>query len=367
MKPAAPKDLRDLSIDELVEFLKTHGHPRYRAEQIFSWLYGSDKTPPVAAISEMANLPEALRDDLQKNFTLFTPSAVTVQRDPDTTTKFLLRLSDSETVECVLIPETIKTGFEAPRAWRKTLCVSSQVGCAIGCTFCRTATMGLKRNMTPSEILAQIIAVQRYLAEHEPDGKIRNLVFMGMGEPLHNYQNVKSALARICDAKGLGFSKRRVTVSTSGLLPEIQNLLDDTEVRLAISLNAADEATRLKIMPITKKYSLESLLALCRRLSLPRRDRITFEYVLLAGVNDSDEDAARLVSLMHGIKGKINLLAFNEFPGSPFKRPSEERVQRFRALLNRKGLQVNIRQSRGRTVLAACGQLRSAVENAETV
>jgi 23S rRNA (adenine2503-C2)-methyltransferase len=226
--------------------------------------------------------------------------------------------------------------------------------------------MGLKRNLRPSEILNQVLLVQRFLQEKNGDEtdpekqyKVRNLVFMGMGEPLHNYEHLRRSLDLLVHPKAFGFSKRRITVSTSGLLPEMKKLLEETGVRLAVSINATEQKTRKEIMPISRKYPLRDLLEACRNLPLPRRERITFEYVLLADVNDRDEDARRLVSLLHGIPCKLNLLCFNEFPGAPFRRPSDRQAQHFRDLLHGKGLQVNLRISRGRSVLAACGQLRS--------
>jgi 23S rRNA (adenine2503-C2)-methyltransferase len=354
-------DLRDISREDLAAYWVQKGYPRYRLGQVLVWLYGSPNSLPVAHIEEMGNLPLSLRADLRTDFQLFLPELVSVHRDEDSTIKFLLRLQDGETIESVLLPETIKTGFSRPRPWRRTLCLSSQVGCALGCTFCRTATMGLKRNLKCSEILGQVIVVKRWLATSGmAEERIRNLVFMGMGEPLHNYDHLVQALCWFLAKEGFDFSKRRITVSTSGLLPEIKRLIEETDVRLAISLNATDETTRAALMPITRKYSLADLIRTCRELPLAKAERITFEYVLLDEINDREKDAHRLVSLMHGVQAKINIIPFNEFPGSSFRCPSEKKVTQFSEILYRRGLQVTVRRSRGRGVLGACGQLRSA-------
>lgn len=361
MKKKLPTDIRDLSPADLAQWIKGQGVANYRGEQLVHWLYREG----VADFGAMKNLPQDFKNILQQEFTVNLPTVVTAQRDAeDTTTKLLLGLGDGERVECVLIPETVKEGFTGPRPHRKTLCVSSQVGCAMGCTFCRTATMGLKRNLTPSEILGQVLCARQYLKSVEPEGKIRNIVFMGMGEPLHNYKNVVTAIAWLTDPKTLGFSKRRVTVSTSGLLPEIKKLLRDTHVQIAVSLNATTEKTRAEIMPINKKYSLSKMMDYLRALPEIGKRRILFEYVLLAGVNDSPEDAKRLVGLLHGLRAKVNLLSFNEFSGSPFKRASDATIQAFCEKVRRPGLQVNIRKSRGRKVLAACGQLATEFQGA---
>ena len=306
-------------------------------------------------IEDFANMPE-LRRDLRKRlaetYSLPTLELAEHQVSCDGTEKFSFRLQDGATIETVLIPNVGK------KEGQRALCVSTQAGCAVGCLFCHTGLSGLKRNLKAWEILEQIRSIRRRI-----DRPLTHIVFMGMGEPLHNYKNLFSSIHWLTANPGLRFSKMRITVSTSGLLPEIQNLLTETEVRLAISLNATTEKTRLEIMPVTKKYSLQELLDYCRKLSLPRADRITFEYVLLAGVNDTSDDAKRLVSLLHGIRSKINLLAFNEFPGSPYRRPSDDVVEQFRSSVQRKGLQVNVRRSRGRSVLAACGQLRSQMQS----
>jgi 23S rRNA (adenine2503-C2)-methyltransferase len=248
-------------------------------------------------------------------------------------------------MESVLLPERDH--------W--TLCLSSQVGCPLGCRFCRTGKRGWVRNLKASEIIDQVIGVRSTLS---PGEKLTNLVLMGMGEPLLNYQNVLQALEVLRSPLGLQFSNRRITLSTAGIIPEMVELLSRRNfVKLAISLNATTEEQRSSLMPINRKYPLKSLLSACRDIPLPNRERITFEYVLIHGVNDSPEDAWRLARLLKGIRAKVNLIAFNEHPGSSFRRPSEEGVQNFRGILMAKGFTAMLRQSKGSDILAACGQL----------
>jgi 23S rRNA (adenine2503-C2)-methyltransferase len=248
-----------------------------------------------------------------------------------------------------------------------TLCVSSQVGCAMGCGFCATARLGLRRHLSPDEIVAQVMLARRHL-EEEPFGcgHLTNLVFMGMGEPLHNLENLLAALEILTAPWGLGISPRRITVSTVGLVPQMRELLERTQVNLAVSLAATTEESRRALMPVTRKYSLAELIDACRELPVPRRRRITFEYVMLAGVNDADDDARRLVRLLHGIRSKVNLICFNAFDGAGYAGSAAERRERFQRLLLEHGVNATIRESRGPDIAAACGQLaRQSAEPTE--
>jgi 23S rRNA (adenine2503-C2)-methyltransferase len=267
-----------------------------------------------------------------------------VLTDKDGTRKLLFRLLDGERIESVLIDEER----------RLTLCVSSQVGCALGCRFCLTGEQGYRRNLSAGEIVDQICAARRELG---PEERITNLVFMGMGEPLANLQQVAKALEIITSDHGLNFSTRKVTLSTVGLVPEMLELSRLFPIKLAVSLHAADNETRARIMPINRRYPLEELLEACRQLELPRRQRITFEYLLLAGVNDSAADAHKLAKLLKGLRAKINLIPFNEYPGSPFKRPAPNRIEDFQKILQEEHYTATVRQSRGAGIMAACGQL----------
>jgi 23S rRNA (adenine2503-C2)-methyltransferase len=274
----------------------------------------------------------------------------------DGSRKYLWKLSTGETIESVLIPDEDRPG---PNPDRLTLCISTQVGCAMACAFCLTGDLGLKRNLSVSEITNQPLLVQRDLG---PDKRITNLVMMGMGEPLHNYDNLTAALRILLDNEGMAFSHRRVTVSTVGLVPALKRLADESPVNLAISLNASTEEQRRRVMPITLRYSMEELMETCRTLPIPTGKRITFEYVMMAGFNDSDDDAARVFALMQGVKAKVNLIPYNENPDRDIRRPSDDRVKAFQHYLVSRGLQCSIRTTRGRDISAACGQLGKAAE-----
>jgi 23S rRNA (adenine2503-C2)-methyltransferase len=259
--------------------------------------------------------------------------------------KFLFGLRDGEGIETVLIPE----------AHRLTLCISTQAGCGLGCAFCATATLGLKRNLTAAEIVEQVLEAGRTLGDER---RVTHVVLMGMGEPLANYAQVVRALEILTDGDwGIGISPRRVTLSTVGLVPQIHMLMEETRVNLAISLHAATDEIRGRLMPVNRKYPLKELLDCCRALPLPRRKRITFEYVLLRGINDADNDARQLALLLHGIPSKVNVIPFNPHPGSEFSRPTEQEIARFQTVLRDAGLQINIRRPRGDDIQAACGQL----------
>jgi 23S rRNA (adenine2503-C2)-methyltransferase len=335
-------DLRNLTRAELTAFAAAHGLPAFRAKQIFSWLY----RPGISSFAEMTDLSKELRESLAKEafFSRLTPAVKEVSNDG--TIKYGFRLDDGKMIESVLIPEEE----------RNTLCISSQVGCAMACAFCLTGTMGFSRNLSCAEIVDQVCAVSNDLREHHL-GVVNNLVFMGMGEPLANFDNLIKALTILQDELGLHFSERRITVSTCGLAPQIIELGQRLKVNLAVSLHAADNETRNRLMPINRRYPLETLLDACREFSLPRRKRITFEYVLLKGINDSDQDAVKLAKLLHGIQAKINLLPCNEAPELPFAKPGQQRIDSFQNILKKRGYTVLVRASRGADISAACGQL----------
>jgi len=325
--------------------------PAYHAGQILAWIYRRGVSDP----HEMTDLPAALRAELTRALAPPTIELALVSRAADGTRKLALRLGDGEVIESVLIPDR----------HRLTLCVSSQVGCAMGCSFCATARLGLRRHLRPEEIVGQVIHARMELAR-EPlgGGQLTNLVFMGMGEPLHNLDALLGALAILTRPWGLGISPRRITVSTVGLIPEMQRLLAETAVNLAVSLSATTDASRRRLMPVTRKYGLEKLVAACRELPLPRRRRITFEYVLLAGENDSIDDARQLVSLLHGVRAKVNLIHFNPFPGSGHSASPHARVDLFQRCLLDHGVNATVRESRGSDIAAACGQLAAQAASA---
>jgi 23S rRNA (adenine2503-C2)-methyltransferase len=332
-------DITDLSRATLRDWLVAEGEMPYRAEQIFRWIY----VDGVRTFAAMSNVPLALRRRLTECFTIrrLEPAGVSVAVDG--TRKLLFRLEGGVPVETVLIPD----------GERLTVCVSSQAGCGMGCGFCATARMGLLRNLAAGEIVGQVVVAA---AEAAP-ARVTNVVFMGMGEPLANYEAVCTALEALTAPWGLGFSPRRVTVSTVGIAPAIERLVAESAVNVAISLVATTDAVRSALMPINRRYPLATLLGTCRRLRLPHRRRLYFEYVLLDGVNDSEADVGRLVELLRGIPAKVNLIVFNPFPGSPFAPSPRARVLRFQSVLFAAGLQTNVRESRGWDIRAACGQL----------
>jgi 23S rRNA (adenine2503-C2)-methyltransferase len=337
---AIKPDLRDLSLDELESIVRGAGERPFRARQIMSWLWSRG----AESFDAMHDLPVAFRETLKERFTISAVGRMHVARSADGTRKLLIRLGDDEEIESVIIPTEGRT----------TLCISSQAGCAMGCGFCATARMGLHRNLTAGEILGQLMAARRELT---PGESLTNYVFMGMGEPLANYPRLHRALTIITSDWGLGISPRRITVSTVGLVPSMNRLLADFQVNLAVSLHATTDAVRDRIAPINRRYPLELLIGTCRRLPLARRRRITFEYVMLDGVNDSPEDARRLAKMLAPVRAKVNLIFFNPFPGTPFTPSSRERVEGFQAILHRGNLTATIRESRGRDIAAACGQL----------
>jgi len=338
MKP----NIKDSSFKELAAFLAERKQPAYRAKQIRQWLFQKR----AAAFGEMTNLSGAMRRQLEDNFAISRLQTLRRAESSDGTVKFLFGLGDGTSIESVLIPE----------ARRLTLCISTQAGCGFGCAFCATAVLGLKRNLTAGEIVDQVLEASRTLSGNR---RITHVVLMGMGEPLANYAQTSSALEVITDGEwGIGISPRRVTLSTVGLVPQIEKLMEQTRVNLAISLHAPTNELRGELMPVNRKYSLEQLLDCCRKLPIPRRKRITFEYVLLGGVNDSEQQARQLARLLRGIPSKVNVIPFNPHPGSGFRRPAPEQIERFEKVLREEGVQINVRRPRGDDIQAACGQLQ---------
>lgn len=335
-----PSDIRDLLLDELAAELAGAGERAFRARQVMDWLYAKR----ARSFDEMSNLPAGLRKYLKNHFKIGSLPSVTVNRSADGTRKLLLRLADGEAIESVIIPGSGRT----------TLCISSQAGCAMGCTFCATALMGLHRNLTAAEIVGQVLAAREYLEANEA---LTNYVFMGMGEPLANYPSLRRALTLMTAEWGMGIAPRRITVSTVGRVPMMAKLLAETPVNLAVSLHGTTDPQRDKLAPINRRYPLETLIGQCKRLPLARRRRITFEYVMLRGVNDSAVDASRLVKLLAPLRAKVNLIFFNPFEGSPFTGSSRRAVEDFQAILRQGNLTATIRESRGRDIAAACGQL----------
>jgi 23S rRNA (adenine2503-C2)-methyltransferase len=341
MNPVHRLDLLSLTEPKLRAVVLAQGWPSYRTGQILRWLYQRR----VRQVSEMTDLSVRDRTRLSEIATIGRASQCDVVEARDGTRKLLMTLNDGKIIETVLIPDD----------GRLTCCVSTQVGCMLDCAFCLTGTMGLLRNLKSHEILDQVLTAQDRL---RPGERLTNLVFMGMGEPLANLDALTASITVLTNASwGLGWSPRRITVSTAGLAARLKQVAA-MGVNLAISLNGTTEDQRRALMPAAADISsLKSLLAACRRVPLPPHRRLTFEYVLLAGVNDTQADARRMVELLHGIRCKVNLIAFNEFPRSRFRRPSDEAVAAFQSTLHQAGLDVFIRRSRGRDVLGACGQL----------
>jgi 23S rRNA (adenine2503-C2)-methyltransferase len=380
-------DLASLSEAALGELMGAWGEKPFRARQVFAWLHEKRVTSTAA----MTDLSQPLRERLATAGRVLRPVVDDVRIAGDGTRKYQLKTHDGHVIESVWIPHASGPG-------RHALCISSQVGCAMGCGFCATAALGLTRHLAPGEIVGQVYAVLDDLdrnlptdpvlpssklrwrydadadadadAEHDNDDvaqapagprlkprRIQNIVYMGMGEPLHNLDHVIESIRLLTHARGHGLSPRRITVSTSGVVSALPRLGEDTAVHLAISLNATTNDTRRAIMPVTKRWDIEALLAACAAFPLERRRRITFEYVLLRDVNDSDEDARRLAMLLRGQRSKVNLIPFNAHPLSPFARPSDDRVESFRSILDRAGLSCFVRTTRGLDIDAACGML----------
>ena len=359
--PSAPTDdsirLVGLGRKEIAQHLTDFGiepkKVRMRTKQIFHWIYNYGVTD----WSQMTNIAKGLRADLEKAFSLARPEIVERQISVDGTRKYLIRMAPGIEVESVFIPDVSKTG---------ALCVSSQVGCTLTCKFCHTGTQKLVRNLTAQEIVLQVIAARDDLGEWpttQENRKLTNIVFMGMGEPLYNTEQVGDSLDIICDPEGLGIGRRRITVSTSGVVPEIGPMGARTSAMLAISLHAANDELREKIMPINRKYPLKDLMQACRDYpGVSNSRRITFEYVMLKGINDQPWHAKQLIKLLKGIPAKVNLIPFNPWPGSDYECSDWEMIETFADIVNRAGYASPIRTPRGRDILAACGQLKSESE-----
>jgi 23S rRNA (adenine2503-C2)-methyltransferase len=338
-------NLIDLLPSELEDLAESMGAPRYRGRQLAGWIYAKG----IAELRAMSDLPRELRETLAGRAEVAVPEIERRTPSQDGSQKLVLRLADGARVQAVLMPD----------GDRLTLCVSTQVGCGFGCAFCYTGTMGLERNLGAGEIVGQVLAARSIVP---PESRITHVVYMGMGEPLANYAATVKSLRILTDPRGLGFSPRRITVSTVGLVSGIEKLAkENLRVNLAISLHATSNEIRDRIMPVNKGFAIEELLEACRRFPLPFRQRMTFEYVLLEGINDAPEDARRLVKLLKGIRAKINLIPFNDWEGSGFSRPPLPRILAFQSLLLEHGITATVRWSKGEDIGAACGQLREAV------
>jgi 23S rRNA (adenine2503-C2)-methyltransferase len=361
--PDGPINIVGLTRDGLRAALIAAGTPekqaKMRAGQIWQWIYEKG----VRDFSVMTNLAKGYRADLAERFVIAVPEVVTRTVSADGTRKYLVRIAGGHEVEVVYIPETD----------RGTLCVSSQVGCTLTCSFCHTGTQKLVRNLTAGEIVGQIMVARDDLGEWPELGRapknetrlLSNVVLMGMGEPLYNFENVRDAMKIAMDNEGISLSRRRITLSTSGVVPEIARTADEIGCMLAISFHATTDEVRDKLVPINKRWPLADLLDALRAYpKASNSERITFEYVMLKGVNDSDDDARRLVKLIKGIPAKINLIPFNEWPGAPYVRSDWERIERFADIVYKAGYASPIRTPRGEDIMAACGQLKSATERA---
>lgn len=350
--PTSKQNIKKFSFDELKTLLSELGFSPFRAAQIYEWIYRHQ----VSSFADMTNIAKQDRERLDSLFVISSIRMASEEHSSDGTRKFLFELKDGHTVECVLIPDKN----------RLTLCISSQVGCRQACRFCLTAASGFVRSLAAWEIADQVLEVSRTLRRENMPG-ITNIVLMGMGEPLANFDEVIKALKIITSEKGFGFSPRRITISTAGIVPEIDRLgASGLKVNLAVSLNASTDEIRDRIMPVNKRWPLKELLAACRRFPLEPRRRITFEYVLLKGVNDSEEDAKRIAKILRGIRCKVNLIPFNPFPGSKFERPDDDSVRRFQKILLDHHYTAPVRESRGRDISAACGQLREKTRASST-
>jgi len=339
-------DIKEFTKAELEAWFLERGEKPFHARQTLKWLYQRG----AETFAEMTDLSLSLRALLSQEFSIDRLTCLQLSPAADGTRKFLFALTDQRQIESVLIPAEN----------RLTLCISSQVGCAMGCRFCATAQVRPVRDLTAGEIVSQVWEAQRTLP---PGERLTNLVFMGMGEPLANYEQLIKALTIVTAEWGLNFSPRRVTVSTVGLVPQMRRLLEETTVNLTVSLTATTDQVRDDLMPVNRRYPLKQLLDTCRTLPIAPRKRVTFAYTMLKGVNDSDDDARRLVKLLHGLRAKVNLIPFNPFPGTPFLPTPRPQVDRFRQHLLDRGVHATVRESRGQDVLAACGQLAAGFKD----
>ena len=352
MRAMSPAELKEsihaVTPERLKERLSGLGHPAYRADQVLEWVYAKR----VDGFAAMTNLPAALRASLEEHFVFHALETVRVLGAEDITRKYLFRLSDGAMVESVLIPASPALYGEASD--RRTLCVSTQVGCAYGCKFCASGLDGWSRNLTPGEIVGQILQAEKQSGE-----RVSNLVFMGMGEPLANFKNLSMALEILNAPWGVGIGARRITISTSGLAPQIRELAEQSmQVRLAVSLHGARNEVRQQIMPVNRKYPLEDLLDACEYYAERKKQRITFEYILIREVNDTLEDAKALVEVARRVDAKVNCIPYNKVEGLDWVRPEESRQDAFMAVLKRAGVTATIRREKGHDIAAACGQLR---------
>jgi 23S rRNA (adenine2503-C2)-methyltransferase len=351
-----PINLIGMNRAEMTATLEALNEPRFRADQLFKWIYGRGATE----FNQMTNLSKVLRAKLADHYVVARPQISQDLASTDGTHKWLLRLGDGNEVECVHIPE----------ADRGTLCVSSQVGCTLNCRFCHTGTQRLVRNLGPAEIVGQIMLARDHLGEwptaERPsiyERELSNIVMMGMGEPLYNFDNVSAALKIVMDDAGIAISRRRITLSTAGVVPLIERCGAELGVNLAVSLHAVRDDLRDEIVPINRKYPIAELLAACHDYPGVRNSRrITFEYVMLRDVNDSDADARELVRLIAGIPSKVNLIPFNPWPGAPYDRSTDERIEAFAEIVRAAGYPSPVRTPRGEDIMAACGQLKSESE-----
>jgi 23S rRNA (adenine2503-C2)-methyltransferase len=348
---AGPKDklpIHSLFLEELGEAIRELGQPGYRAEQVARWLYQRR----VNSFDAMSDLPAGFRRSLEERYQFGALESLRVLGSEDTTRKYLFRLGDGSLIETVLIPASPALYGESSD--RRTLCVSTQVGCAYGCKFCASGLDGFSRNLNAGEIVGQVLRVEELCGE-----RVSNLVFMGMGEPLANFANLMRAIEILNAPWGMGIGARRITISTSGLAPQIRLLAEQPlQVRLAISLHGATDEVRQQIMPVNRKYPLQQLLEACEYYAGRKKQRITFEYILIEGVNDREQDAATLVRVSRQVGAKVNCIPYNRVDGLDWKRPSEARQELFLSILERAGVPATLRREKGHDIAAACGQLR---------
>ena len=343
------KSFYNYTLEHLQDELVENGFSKFHGKQLFDWVYKKQ----VLDQARWTNVSKKLKEYLFNEYDFSLPEVVWSGLSKDGTRKFLLKLEDNQTIETVLIPARD----------RLTQCISSQVGCAIGCNFCHTGTQGLKRHLTTGEVTGQFLKLSIWLREnvHEEE-KITNIVYMGQGEPLHNYENVKNATINFLDDNAFGLGQRRITLSTSGLVPKIKMLHDFPPVNIAISLHSAKNDIRTELMPINKAYDLKRLFEAIRTIPLKAHRRITYEYLLIKDLNDQESDIDALCELLNRKESKINLIPFNEYPGSDYKKPTQEQILWFCNELNRRGYTCTIRQTKGDDILAACGQLKTEYE-----
>jgi len=346
-EPTLPP-VTNLTLPEMEALLVGAGQPKYRAGQVLKWIYEKR----VTSFEAMSNLPDALRKQLTTDFSFPILEKIRVLGSNDTTQKFLFRLEDGALIESVLIPAS--PALYGEQSDRRTICISSQVGCAYGCKFCASGLDGFARNLTAAEIVGQFIEVERQSGE-----RINNIVFMGMGEPMANFSNLMQAIEILNAPWGVGLGARHITVSTSGLAPQIKMLADQPkQIRLAISLHGSTNEVRSQIMPVNQKYPLEVLMEACVYFTSKKKQHLTFEYILIEDVNDRPEDARALVKIAREVRAKVNCIPYNNVEGLTWKRPDEDRQDAFMAVLESGGIQSTLRREKGHDIAAACGQLR---------